>query len=152
VVDNVQRLFVYRKVGELPLVMVTGFSTGDLRLSVYKRMLWLVGSSLAILSFTLLLALFLTREVKRREEQKRTEAALRCSEERLKEAQALANIGDWVYDVATGAMIFSDQLCRMAEIDPVAGSVPMEAGSCRAGAGSGTGGSLTPSRMTRARW
>ena len=127
VVDNVQRLFVYRKVGELPLVMVTGFSTGDLRLSVYKRMLWLVGSSLAILSFTLLLALFLTREVKRREEQKRTEAALRRSEERLKEAQALANIGDWVYDVATGAMIFSDQLCRMTEVEPVAGSVPMAA-------------------------
>lgn len=68
-VDNIQRMFVYRKIANLPLVMVTGFSSQDLSQAVRERMNWLVFSSLFILSSTLLLAVLLTIEAKRREEQ-----------------------------------------------------------------------------------
>jgi PAS domain S-box-containing protein len=60
-------------------------------------------------------------------ERKHAEEALRQSEERLKDAQALAEVGDWLFDLATGAITFSDQLCRMTEIEPMGGSVPLEA-------------------------
>ncbi len=70
-VDNIRRLFVYKKVGNLPLVMVTGFSSADLKHGVRERMIWLVGSMLVVLLCVLLLALMLTIEAKRRNEQDR---------------------------------------------------------------------------------
>ena len=69
--DNVRRLFVYRKVGSLPLVMVLGFSSDDLKHDVGERMRWLLLTTSAIIVSTLLLALLFTREASRRDEQDR---------------------------------------------------------------------------------
>ena len=69
-VDNIRRLFVFSKVGTLPLVMVSGFSHDDLKHGVHERMIWLVSASLGILFFVILLALLLTIEAKRRDEQR----------------------------------------------------------------------------------
>ncbi len=69
--DTIRRLFVYRKVGAFPLVMVTGFSNDDLHRGVRERMKWLVIISLGILTVTVLLALQLTIEARRRDEQDR---------------------------------------------------------------------------------
>jgi PAS domain S-box-containing protein len=52
----------------------------------------------------------LRREVARREE---TEAALRASEQRLLEAQAVAHIGSWEWEIATNRVWWSDELCRI---------------------------------------
>lgn len=46
-------------------------------------------------------------------ERKQTEAALRKSEARLKEAQRLAHVGDWEFDVLTGEITWSDEIFRI---------------------------------------
>ncbi len=46
-------------------------------------------------------------------ERKQTEAALRKSEARLKEAQRVAHVGDWEFDVLTGEITWSDEVFRI---------------------------------------
>jgi two-component system, cell cycle sensor histidine kinase and response regulator CckA len=48
---------------------------------------------------------------------KQTEEALRHSEESLREAQRIANIGSWSIDFATKKLFGSEQMCRIFEID-----------------------------------
>jgi PAS domain S-box-containing protein/putative nucleotidyltransferase with HDIG domain len=48
-------------------------------------------------------------------ERKRAEEALRKSEERLREAQALGRIGSWEFDLATGKIIWSDEVYALYE-------------------------------------
>ncbi len=43
-------------------------------------------------------------------ERKQAEDALRISEERLKDAQKMANIGDWFWEVGSGSVEWSDQV------------------------------------------
>ena len=45
-------------------------------------------------------------------------AALRSSEARLKEAQALGGIGHWELDLTSGTMHWSEEICRLAGFDP----------------------------------
>ena len=71
VVDKVPRLFSYRKLGELPLVMVTGFSESDIRNGVYERIRWMAAGVVTLLVVLLLLATLLTLEIRRRNEQSR---------------------------------------------------------------------------------
>lgn len=68
-IDHIRRIQVFRKIPGLPLVMQSGFSSLELTQSIHERMRWLVLSSLSILGFTLALALLLTIESKRRDEQ-----------------------------------------------------------------------------------
>ena len=51
-------------------------------------------------------------------ERKRAEAALRESEERLGEAQAVAKMGSWETNLSTMEVHWSDELYRVFEIDP----------------------------------
>jgi signal transduction histidine kinase len=70
-VDGIYRTFVFKKVGDLPLVMVTGFSDTDLQQNLHDRMRWLLVSTVIILLVVFLLATLLTVEIRRREEQER---------------------------------------------------------------------------------
>jgi diguanylate cyclase (GGDEF)-like protein/PAS domain S-box-containing protein len=51
-------------------------------------------------------------------EQRRAEAALRESEARLKEAQRIAHVGSWELDLVSDRLAWSDEICRIFEIDP----------------------------------
>lgn len=51
-------------------------------------------------------------------QRKRTEAALRESEARLKEAQHLARIGNWQLDLTDNTLTWSDEIYRILEHDP----------------------------------
>jgi two-component system, cell cycle sensor histidine kinase and response regulator CckA len=60
-------------------------------------------------------------------ERKRAEAALRESEARLREAQAVAHLGTWELDVETQQIAFSEELFRICELDPKSFRSPQEA-------------------------
>ncbi|MFZ4478591.1 MAG: ATP-binding protein [Rhodoferax sp.] len=75
-IDQIRRVFAYRKVGDLPLVMVTGYSDADLQQSVLDHMRWLLMSAFTVLGAVLILAAFLTVEIRRRNEQNRFLAML----------------------------------------------------------------------------
>ena len=51
-------------------------------------------------------------------ERRRSEEALKLSESRLEEAQRLAHLGSWHWDVATGILNWSDELCRIYGVEP----------------------------------
>ncbi|WP_190486001.1 PAS domain S-box protein [Microcoleus sp. FACHB-831] len=51
-------------------------------------------------------------------ERKQAEAALRQSQYQLQEAQRIAHIGNWEFDVATGQITWSDELFRIFNIEP----------------------------------
>ena len=68
-VDEVPRLFTYRQVGDLPLVMVTGFSEADIKVGVQDRSRWVLIGALTLLLVVLVLAALLTVEIRRRNEQ-----------------------------------------------------------------------------------
>ena len=50
-------------------------------------------------------------------ESKRAEAALRENEAALAEAQRIAKLGSWQYDLASNSVRWSDELCRIFEIE-----------------------------------
>jgi len=75
-VDGIARLFSYKKVGNLPLVMVTGLSESDIRSSVYDRLRWPAAGTVAVLLIILILAILLTVEIRQRNEQERFMAML----------------------------------------------------------------------------
>ena len=70
-VDSIERIFAYRKIAGLPLVMVTGFSVADLNASVLERMRWMILGTMTVLLVVLTLATLLTIEIHRRNEQDR---------------------------------------------------------------------------------
>ncbi|HEV2426451.1 MAG TPA: PAS domain S-box protein [Terriglobia bacterium] len=51
-------------------------------------------------------------------ERKRAEEALRRSEAELKDAQRVAQVGSWSWSLETGAITWSDELYRIAGLDP----------------------------------
>ncbi len=59
-------------------------------------------------------------------ERKRTEEALRESEEHLRDAQRLALLGSWEQDVETWHLTWSDQVFRIFELDPEEVEVSVE--------------------------
>jgi signal transduction histidine kinase len=68
-VDDIQRVFAYKLVGDLPLVMVTGFSEADVQAGVSERSRWLLAGTLTVVVVILFLAILLTVEIRRRNEQ-----------------------------------------------------------------------------------
>ncbi|MGE0081514.1 MAG: PAS domain S-box protein, partial [Thiohalomonadaceae bacterium] len=50
-------------------------------------------------------------------ERRRAEEALRASEERLRQAQRIAQIGSWELDLVTNVLYWSDEIYRIFEID-----------------------------------
>lgn len=59
-------------------------------------------------------------------DRRRTEAALKESEARLKEAQRLARLGGWELNPATGKILWSDETYRIFEVDPATFEVTFE--------------------------
>jgi PAS domain S-box-containing protein len=51
-------------------------------------------------------------------EQRRAEQLLRASQRQLAEAQRIAEVGSWEWDLATDELAFSDELCRIFGLPP----------------------------------
>jgi len=51
------------------------------------------------------------------EERKRAEAALRKSEESLRQAQRIAHLGNWEWDISSNALRWSEEVCAIFGID-----------------------------------
>jgi len=75
-IDNIRRIFTYKKIGTLPLVIVNGFSESTVRSGVLERLRWPALGGLVTLAIVLALAVLLTVEIRRRNEQDRFMAML----------------------------------------------------------------------------
>lgn len=68
----------------------------------------------------------LERSIRYAIERRRAEEALRESERRLKEAQAMGRIGDWKFDVDNQKITWPDQVFKLYERDPGLGAPTAE--------------------------
>lgn len=60
-------------------------------------------------------------------ERRRVESALAHSEQRLNEAQQIAQVGSWDLDLQTGQLLWSDEIFRIVEIEPARSGASCEA-------------------------
>jgi signal transduction histidine kinase len=114
-VDHVRRTFGWHRLPTTGAVLVVGISDAAVLSPLeplFKRSLWTAGAlSVLIVSFGALIAVLLWRVA-------RSQAEAGESEERLKEAQRLAHLGNWAYDVATDRLFWSDEIYRIFGMDP----------------------------------
>ncbi len=75
-VDGTARTFVYQRLGRLPLVMTTGFSEAELMRGMMERIRWPAATAGVVLVVIVVLAMLLTIEIRRRDEQERFMAML----------------------------------------------------------------------------
>ncbi len=61
---------------------------------------------------------FVSGQVAAAIERKQAEDAVRLSESRLEEAQRLVHLGSWHWDLHSGKLSWSDELCRIYGVDP----------------------------------
>jgi len=103
-----------RWVFKLYLGALLGPAAGGIVLAAHQR------PENATLALILVFAGFMWREHERAYrtllEGLRTEQRLRDREGQLAEAQAIAHVGSWEWDIATGAVTWSDEQCRLLGI------------------------------------
>ena len=69
----------------------------------------------------------MTAQRRAEEERRHVQEALRRSEARMAEAQSVAHVGNWEYDIATARITWSEELFRLFEMDPDEGEPSVEA-------------------------
>jgi two-component system, LuxR family, sensor kinase FixL len=110
--DGLIRLVSHRRLRDYPLFVTYGVLQSDvLAASRHRARIFIAGGvlvSLVLAAFALLLTGVLGRRERREAEITRTNL-------RLQEAQRIAQIGDWHYDLRTGETIWSPQLLSMYE-------------------------------------
>jgi EAL domain-containing protein (putative c-di-GMP-specific phosphodiesterase class I) len=105
VADRIARIFAFRRIGSLPLIITVGVSTDEIAaawLSEAKIDLALAFCAVALL---LIAGAFLSKEVRRRES---AESALSTSEERLRLALRAGRMIAWERDPETGFVTRSE--------------------------------------------
>ena len=121
--DGVVRYFSHRRLQDYPLFVTYGVLESELLApSRHRARIFVAGASLVslvILAFAALLTFYLNRRDRR-------EAELAWANARLQEAQRIGQIGDWDYDLRTGAVYWSPQLCAQYERRPEDGSPGFE--------------------------
>jgi C4-dicarboxylate-specific signal transduction histidine kinase len=115
VLDGQVRYFSHRRLKDYPLFVTSGVALSAILAPVEKRALaYFIGAAVVTmmtLAFVGLLIVHLDRRQKQAD-------AINEANRRLQEAQRVAQIGDWDYDLVSGAVRWSPQLCAMYERDP----------------------------------
>jgi two-component system sensor kinase FixL len=123
IVDGRVRYFSHRRLRDYPLFVTYGVLQDEvLTVPRHRATIFYVAASLVslmLILFALLLTLALNRRARR-------EAALARANARLSEAQRIGRIGDWDYDLVTGEVYWSPQLCAQFERTPEQGSPSFE--------------------------
>ncbi|WP_404339767.1 ATP-binding protein [Sphingomonas sp. MMS12-HWE2-04] len=108
--DGVPRYFSHRRLARYGVFVTTAVSEAKVLASAQARarvLLWaMAGLTLAILAFAYTVVHGLLR-------QQRGARAIAAGNQRLRDAQRIANMGDWDYDFRTDRMTLSEQLCVM---------------------------------------
>lgn len=117
--DGRVRYFSHRRLRDYPLFVTYGVLESEvLAASRHRAVIFYAGAalvSLMLVAFAALLNLLLNRRERRETEMAR-------ANQRLQEAQRIGQIGDWDYDLHSGAIDWSPQLFAMYERDPALGS------------------------------
>jgi two-component system sensor kinase FixL len=123
VFDGQVRIYSHRRLRDYPLFVTYGITEAKVLAPSRHRAAILFGGAALVSVILFALVAFLTYSLSRRD---RREAELARANERLREAQRIGQIGDWDFDLATGAVYWSPQLCAQFERRPEDGSPSFE--------------------------
>lgn len=116
--DGVVRYFSHRRLANYPLFVTIGVERDAVLAPLNaRRNAYFLAAGLLTLG-TAIFAWLLISGLYRRQKAGQEIAA---ANERLSEAQRVAQIGDWEYDLVNGGIRWSPELCMMFERDPEAG-------------------------------
>lgn len=84
------------------------------------RQFWIVLGSVLAVAFAIFAIILVWNRTLRRQIalRKQAEMVARASEERLKEAQRISQIGNWELDLVNNKLLWSDEIFRLFEIEP----------------------------------
>lgn len=112
VLDGLDRYFSLRTLDEFPIFVAAGVSHAGALARVRGRAVWYYN----ILSVLTVVGLLVAWRVQRESDYRERKAAeLNDTTRRLLEAQRIGKIGDWEYDLASGTLRWSAELCEMYE-------------------------------------
>jgi diguanylate cyclase (GGDEF)-like protein/hemerythrin-like metal-binding protein len=112
-VDGVHRIYGYRTVGEYPFFITVGIAANDY-LKEWQRNL--VASMVASSIFLVILAAVFFRLARADSQRQSMETALQRNRELLSEAQQIAKVGGWEYDVQTRQISWTKEVFRIHEV------------------------------------
>ena len=118
--DGVVRIYSHRRLRDYPLFVAYGVPESEVLAPSRLRARIFIGAAAMLSLLIIAFGALLTRDLHRRE---RRVVALDKANRRLEEAQRVGQIGDWDYDLRTGAVFWSPNLLAMYERDP-AGPAP----------------------------
>jgi len=122
-VDGVARYYSQRRLRDYPLFVAYGVPESEVLAPSSRRARVLLAAAALVSLFIIAFAALLTLYLNRRD---RLVAEMTRFNERLQEAQRIGQIGDWDYDLRTGAVYWSPQLCAQFEREPAQGSPSFE--------------------------
>jgi len=121
--DGVVRYFSRRRLPDYPLFVSYGVPEEEILVVPQRRARSLIAiaalGTLATIAFAVLLTLLINRSERRSRE-------MALANRRLQEAQRIGQIGDWNYDVHSGATFWSPQLCQQFERTEEQGSPSLQ--------------------------
>ena len=121
--DGQVRIFSHRRLRDYPLFVTYGITEAKVLAPSRHRAAIVFGGAALVSVVLIALVAFLTYSFGRRD---RREAELARANDRLREAQRIGQIGDWDFDIATGDVYWSPQLCAQFERRPEEGSPSFE--------------------------
>lgn len=121
--DGVVRYFSHRRLEHYPLFVTVGVARDEVLAPIEARRFKYNMGALLLTIGTLAFAAVLITGLRRRQ---RSALAIARANARLHEAQRVARLGDWDYDLQTGVIRWSDNLYSMYERDPSLGSPTYE--------------------------
>lgn len=113
--DGVLRYLSYRRLADYPLLVAVGVARQDVLGAHEGRIAYYYLGAALLSILVLVLAFVLIGGLRRRQ---MSALALMDAKLRLEEAQRIGGIGDWIYDLRSGAITWSGQLFTMYERDP----------------------------------
>lgn len=123
VLDGRPRYFSHRRLDRYGIFVTSGLGQVDVLAEVRRRSelvhVGLIALTLAILGFAVSAILGMRR-------QERAALQLAAANARLREAQRIGRIGDWEFEIESGTVHWSDELCRMYGRDPRADVLTQE--------------------------
>ncbi|MGS1017942.1 ATP-binding protein [Allosphingosinicella humi] len=116
--DGVVRYFSHRRLEHYPLFVTVGIARDEVLAPLDARRFKYDMGALLVTLGTIAFAGVLITGLRRRQ---RSALAIATANARLHEAQRIARMGDWDYDLQTGVIRWSDHLYSMYERDPALG-------------------------------
>lgn len=117
--DGIWRYFSHRTFVDYPIFVTVGIARDDVLAPLEERHRYYVAGAIALTLMILAFAMLSANFLQRRQSATR---ALDDAVARLRQAQRIASIGDWEYDLGSRRMSWSEQLFAMYGRDPKEGA------------------------------